>query len=321
LVDLTHAIEMAPRWAIPYRWRAVVHQDAGRYGAALADLDSTLERAPKWPDPYYNRGRVHAAMEQFEAALADFQTFLESGSDGINLRWEQAKALSRLGRWEEALAAIEAAGKIQPKAALNLSRKGFLLLWAGRVGEAVASLSRAVELEPTDARTLQQRAYVAAYGGAGCREVGAGLDAARKLDPDDEWVARETAWVHADVFAKDCPGEFRSDLALGLSRQVVAGDPTVPEFHETLGLVLYRRGAFEEARRELLEAIRLYPQPSASALFTLAMTCRRLGRARDARSAYESAVSRKSATYPGDPRLIRAELESSRLVGVPPRPQ
>jgi tetratricopeptide (TPR) repeat protein len=315
LDDLTHAIELAPSWAIPYRWRAVVHQGAGRYREALADLDKTLERAPKWPDPYYNRGRVHAAMEQFEPALADFQTFLEFGSDGINLRWEQAKALSRLGRWEEALAAIDAAGKIQPKAALNLSRKGFLLLWAGRADEALAALTRAVELEPTDARTLQQRAYVAAYGGAGCGEVAAGLNAARKLDPDDEWVAREVAWIHADVFARDCPTEFRSDLALALAREVVEGDPTTPEFHETLGLVLYRRGSFDEARRELLEAIRLYPQPSASALFALAMTCRRLGRGEEAHSAYERAVSRKRATYPEDPRLIRAQLESSTLVG------
>ncbi len=316
LADLTHAIALAPSWAIPYRWRAVLHQDGGRYGEALADLDRAVERAPRWPDPFYNRGRVHAALEQFEAALADFQRFLAFGSDGINLRWEQAKALSRLGRWDQALAAIDAAEKIQPKTAINPRRRGYLLLWAGRTSDAMAALSRATELEPTDARALEERAYVEAYGGADCREVAKGLEAARKSDPEDEWVARETAWIHADFFAKDCPAEFRSDFALQLARQVARGDPTIPEFHETLGLVLYRKGALDQARRELQEAIRLYPQPSASALFSLAMTCRRLGLPGEARSAYERAVSRQRATYPKDPRLIRAELEASHLLGV-----
>ena len=86
--------------------------------------------------------------------------------------------------------------------------------------------------------------------------------------------------------------------------------------NETLGLVLYRKGALHQARRELQEAIRLYPQPSASALFSLAMTCRRLGLPGEARSAYERAVSRQRATSPKDPRLIRAELEASHLLGV-----
>ena len=136
------------------------------------------------------------------------------------------------------------------------------------------------------------------------------------MDPDDEWVAREIAWIHADVFARDCPAQFRPDLALDLARRVTAGDPTIPEFHETLGLVLYRRGSYEEARRELLEAVKLYPQPSASTLFTLAMTCRRLGRTADARSFDDQAVSRMRATYPRDPRLVRAEREASVVVGA-----
>jgi serine/threonine protein kinase/Flp pilus assembly protein TadD len=319
MVDLGRAIALAPGWAIPYRWRAIIHQGAGRYREALADLDTTLELAPQWPDPYYNRGRVHAAMEQFDAALADFQTFLGFGSDGMNLRWEQAKALSRLGRWDEALAAMDAAGTIQPKSALNLSRKGTLLLWAGRMPEALVSLSGAVDLDPESARALQERAYGAAYGGATCAEVAAELDAALKLDPEDEWVQREIAWIHADVFARDCPARFRADFALSLARRVVTGDPTIPEFHETLGLVLYRRGSFDEARRELITATELYDQPSASTLFTLAMVSRRLGRNADARSFYEQAVSRMRATYPDDPRLVRAALEAAAVVGAGPR--
>ena len=136
------------------------------------------------------------------------------------------------------------------------------------------------------------------------------------MDPDDEWVAREVAWVHADVFAKDCPLQFRPELALSLVRLLVKDDPTTAEFHETLGLVLYRRGAFDEARKELVAATELYPQPSASTLFTLAMTSRRLGRNADARSLYEQAVSRMRATYPHDPRLVRAEAEAAAVVGA-----
>jgi tetratricopeptide (TPR) repeat protein len=253
-------------------------------------------------------------MELFEPALADFRSFLGFGSDGMNVRWEQAKAFSRLGRWEEALAAIEAAERLQPKEALNLSRKGTVLLWAGRMPESVAAFTRGVDLDPSSALALQEKAYGAAYAGVPCPEVSADLAKSLELDPDEEWVAREVAWIHADVFARDCPAEFRPDLALELARRVVAGDATVPEFHETLGLVLYRRGSYEEARRALLEAVRLYSQPSASTLFTLAMTCQRLGRAAEARSFNDQAASRMQATYPNDPRLVRAMREASIVV-------
>lgn len=318
--DLSRAIALAPAWAIPYRWRGVIESGERRYDEALADLDRTLELAPKWPDPYYNRGRVHAAMERFEPALADFQAYLDLGSDGMNLRFEQAKALSRLGRLDEALAAIDAAERLKPKEEINERRRGFLLLWAGRPRDAVAAFSKAVAMDPKSARALQTRAYGAAYAGEPCPAVAEALDEALAMDPDDEWVAREVAWIHADVFAKDCPAQFRPDLALELARRLAKDDPKTPEFRETLGLVLYRRGSFDAARLELEEAVRLYPQPSASTSFTLAMANARLGRSAAARGCYEQGVARMRATYPADPRLVRAEREAASVVGIAARP-
>jgi hypothetical protein len=69
------------------------------------------------------------------------------------------------------------------------------------------------------------------------------------------------------------------------------------------------------SRNGARSAARLYAQPSASASFSLAMSLGKMGHAAEARSAYESAVSRQRATYPQDPRLVRAELESSRVLG------
>jgi tetratricopeptide (TPR) repeat protein len=308
--DMTRAIASAPTWADPYRWRGVIETGEQSYDAALADLDRAIELAPKWPDSFYNRGRVHAAMERFEPALADLQAYLASGADGMNVRFEQAKALSRLGRLDEALAAIDAAVELQPKEELNERRRGFMYLWAGRTKDALAAFSRAVEMDPSSARALQTRAYGAAYAGEPCATVAADLDRARRMDPEDEWVAREVAWIHAAVFATDCPALFRPDQAIALCRRLVKDDPKTAEFHETLGLALYRRGDYAQAKAELEEALRLYPQPSASTLFSLAMTKHRLGQDAEAYADYGRAVARMRATYPDDPRLVRAEREA-----------
>jgi Flp pilus assembly protein TadD len=136
------------------------------------------------------------------------------------------------------------------------------------------------------------------------------------MDPDDEWVAREVAWIHAAVFATDCPAHFRPSQAIALCRRLVKDDPKTAEFHETLGLALYRRGDYANARAELEEARRLYAQPSASTLFSLAMTEHRLGRTAGAREDYARAVARMRATYPDDPRLVRAQREAAAAIGI-----
>ena len=316
LDDSSRAIALAPHWADAHRWRGVLHFNERRWDEALADLDRAVSLAPGWTDPYYNRGRVHAGAERFEAAVADFAELRRRGSDGMNVRWEEAKALSRLGRVEEALASLEAAERLQPREELNPRRRGFVLLWEGRMAEARAAFRRAVDMSPQSARALQTRAYADAYAGAPCPGVAADLGRALEMAPQDEWIWREVALIHADVFAIDCPQQFRADLALDLARRAVRFDTMTPEFHETLGLVLYRAGEARGARDAARAAAELYPQSSASTLFLLALTSRRLGFVAEAREQFRAATARMEATYPNDPRLVRRRREAAQAVGL-----
>lgn len=93
--------------------RAVAHQEAGRFEAALADLEHVLVLTPDHPEAHTRRGWI----------------------------------LARLGRLAEGIAAHEAAIRAAPAFASAWSNLGVALQAAGRHDEALQALQRGVALD------------------------------------------------------------------------------------------------------------------------------------------------------------------------------
>jgi tetratricopeptide (TPR) repeat protein len=76
-----------------------------------------------------------------------------------------------------------------------------------------------------------------------------------------------------------------------LARQAVASEPDNSAYLDTLGWVLYKRGRFEEARKYLLQAVDVAPEPDPEVLDHLADASYRMGDYAEAASRWQQAAA------------------------------
>jgi Tetratricopeptide repeat/WD domain, G-beta repeat len=131
--------------------------------------------------------------------------------------------------------------------------------------------------------------------------------------PDQPDVCMELAWIHVAGEKK-----FRDAAkALPLARRAVELAPDEPLYLNTLGVVYYRLGRWDEAIETLQASARANRDgPTAYDLFFLAMTYRQTGQLEKARECYDRAMGWWRARpglaphEPGELRAIRAEADA-----------
>jgi tetratricopeptide (TPR) repeat protein len=323
LADYSRAVEAAPWWAEPYRARAEHYWNTKRFVEALADLDKAIELAPRRGEMYLERAKTLVALEQrYEDALADCETAIDLGTSATfrgrieELLQQKATVLHRLGRVEEAIRTLERAVEERPESRFAYQNLADWLFRLGRIDDALEVADRLVELRPDHPRSWAARVVVLTFRPDSCERVRADLEKVRELGPRDPSNWNSEAWVHAVHLVHACPGLYDPARALELSRKAVEFWPSQGALIDTLGIVLYRNGLYEEARKVLLEAMELLPEESPLTLFSLAMTSRKLGREREARRFYDRGIARMERTVPTNPEYIRHRDEAAALLGV-----
>ena len=112
--------------------------------------------------------------------------------------------------------------------------------------------------------------------------------------PADSKEHRELAAIYNDlawVIATSPDLEFHvADSAVELARMAIRHRPGVPEYYQTLGLVYYRAGNWQEAIEPLEKSMELEGKPLPLAALLLAMAHARLGNAKEAGRWYETAL-------------------------------
>jgi Flp pilus assembly protein TadD len=223
----------------------------GRGEAGADSADGLVESAAD----AFEEGRLEEARERAEAALRVSPRHVAA----LHYR---AAALAELDRLDEARDAYEAAvraGKDDPE--LLLGAADFLLNVVGCDGDAEREdHERALELA-VRGRKLARKAGEAELAGelawlegvalnqlGRSQEALAALNAAQEALPDAVEVLVEQGFALYEL--------CRFDEALEVLRRAEALDPDDPWTHQTLGLVLERRGELEEARRRFARARR-----------------------------------------------------------------
>jgi serine/threonine protein kinase/WD40 repeat protein/Tfp pilus assembly protein PilF len=122
------------------------------------------------------------------------------------------------------------------------------------------------------------------------KKFGQALDALRQAvhtDPGHAMASNSLAWL-----LMTGPKELRDpNAALPLARKAVELEPKQPRYYNTLGIALYRTGAFKEAIPVLEKSLEMGKGTAdAFDLFFLAMCHQRLGEARKAKDCYDRAL-------------------------------
>jgi Tfp pilus assembly protein PilF len=155
---------------------------------------------------------------------------------------------------------------------------------------AIDDFSMVLTLLPSDAKTRVRALVQRSYNYGQIKDYSRTLDdlqQALKLDPDDLQACNNLAWLYATG-----PENLRSpELALPLAQKAVDKAANKWEFLNTLGVVFYRLGKYEQAIATLERSLREgNNQAAAFDLFFLAMCHARLGDAAKAQDCYDRAV-------------------------------
>jgi WD40 repeat protein/cytochrome c-type biogenesis protein CcmH/NrfG len=145
------------------------------------------------------------------------------------------------------------------------------------------------------------------------------LEHALDLKPDQADLCNELAWIHAMG-----PEKIRDiRKALILAQKAVALLPDNPLCLDTLGVVYYRQGDWNQAIATLQRAAAADPGGgTAYDFFFLAMSHRQLGHGEQAQAYYEQAVQRAAAAKPDavqGTELRAVQAEAVELLARPPK--
>ena len=263
--DGNQAVALAPEMATAFRARAYAAYCLGQNESAISDMNEALRLDPEDPWMYYERGRARCAAGDFRAALADAERFLEKCPDEAIGYDALARVRHNMGDLDAALAAIEEAVKLEPKNGELLVYRARFLCKLSRLEEALAGFEAALA-QPCEAK--------------------------------GEWRAVASVglnWVNGRIAMKQ--GNYREAIEqFGAALEIIEQSADLQESIQRLahvyhdrGLAWHSLGEYENALRDLDEAVRLKPEDEDSLYFRahLLLLCNRI---EEASATYEAAL-------------------------------
>ena len=199
VAELSAVLQDEPRMPLARRYRAIAHQAAGRYDAAMADIRAlekegpltaedlvllaetqrlarrpeealaSLDRAarlePRSPEPPLIRGRALRALGRSAEAEAAYRSVLALVPDHVEAQRGLAELAIERGSLEDAGRRLGPIVARDPDDVDALVKLGVVRVRSGRLDEALALFQRAVALSPRDAEALLDLAGVLAKSG------------------------------------------------------------------------------------------------------------------------------------------------------------
>jgi tetratricopeptide (TPR) repeat protein len=212
--------------------------------------------------------RILWKSQRYEAVIQTCRTGLKQAAvcNHVLLRADLARALGALGRWDEALQEAGQAvrdSKDEDRFMLRHLRVR-LLTQAGKNAEAEAECLALLQEYPLPGEALEVRYLLSSVYSASkrLREADAELRECLKIDPTNPAVNNDLGYLWADQAKNLDEGEALIRKAIELDRKnrqnLLSLRPHADrEFHDnacyidSLGWVLYQRGQYDEAKKQL----------------------------------------------------------------------
>jgi tetratricopeptide (TPR) repeat protein len=290
LADYTKAIELAPTAPLHRSNRAMAYKKLHRTQESLDDVNAALKLSLH-EHPHYALCHILIDSGQYLEALEAVDRGIKLIPDSRWIKDARLAVLMRLQRYDDILSerTADVDRAKDPKEIVNtLLTRGRLLRQLGHLAEANADFERAVEqcdaalpngFEGGEIRELRARAdlelgrHDAALAdvGLGRDESGSVLKTPTQIRAEVHFDLRqlERAAHELEQAVRDAPqiGLLRSTLGAALAElgrsdeamaefgQAIAIEPTRPEHLYRRGWVMSMQGNYDEARKDLEEAV------------------------------------------------------------------
>ncbi|HEX2189646.1 MAG TPA: DUF4388 domain-containing protein [Longimicrobiaceae bacterium] len=246
-----------------HRNLGVAFYKTGMYEEATREFRRVTELQPASPDARFFLSLIGLRTGDDRSAVRWLKETIEKGGPRAAAFHNLALALERGGRTDDALAAAEEAARLAPKRPQVLLTRAVLLL---KGGDAPAASRAFAEYREALGEGRPPAAY---FAFAVLAEAAAGRDA-EALRLGEEGLALHP---HAPLLLLHLGAvrERRQEWqeAEALYRRAAEEDGRLPQAHKSLGDVLYRRGAYDEAEAAFGTALELAPDLGDDTYFKL----------------------------------------------------
>ena len=196
LEEVDKIVKLRPQSLQGYKLRAQIHAAAGDLEAALADLGKTLELDAQDVDSLLARAKLQTLNGDFSAALADIERARQMEPESTDVYLTRSTIQAARNHFSQAILDLRIALQNDPK---NLD---YGLLMAAylvadkRPRKAIELLTAIVEDHPKEQEAWRVRGNAQLSIGQHLEAV-ADLEIALQLDPDDDDVLNNLAWLLA----------------------------------------------------------------------------------------------------------------------------
>lgn len=247
----TAAIQADDSYAEAYNGRAAAYNAVRQHQKALVDLNKAIELNPDVPKYYRNRSLALSGLRQNEEALVDDQKGLEMEPDSPRVWSSYGMTLLALERFEEAKQAVEKALELHPNEAHYYYQLGVIASRAGHLEEALEAYNKALSLAPDDADIDSGRRLVLGRLGR-YDEVLAEINHEIKKNPrkGGAYITRSLINFYMERYE-----DAVKDATMALER----GQASQPAAYYNRAIAHWQAGQADQAKSDLLNAIRLMP--------------------------------------------------------------
>lgn len=254
IADLDKAIQMDPDEAIPLVLRARILQQAGETEKASSDLEKVLAKQPDHPAALELRGLIAAEKGDFVAAIRDFRRLLERHDNDAIVHGQLGMLHLAAKQPRAAIKEFTRSIEIDPKQFTSWRGRSDAEISIGDHPAALADLEKALELEPDDDGVLNNLAWLLATSpDDAIRDGKRAIELATKACEETEWkeahIISTLAAGHAET------GDF--ETAKKRSRQAVDVGSETAEVKDQLEKELqsYEEGKPWRERQAVEEAV------------------------------------------------------------------
>jgi len=249
----------------------------GRNDRALEAFDATLRLKKNHSEVHHGRVHVLIALEKYDVAIGAVNRTIQLDQQSPHLRYDKGCILEGLNQREEALQAFAEALSIDEKFTDAYEARARLFLGRSEFAKAFDAFESAI-----------------AHGNS------------------EPHFVNEVAWLMISI---PDAGHQRPARAVELARKAVHAAPKHHQFHNTIGVALFRTGDWRKALDALEKSMRLSSGGNAFDWFFVAMAKHEL-KTEGARAWYEKAIAWMDKHAPQDPELQRFRAEAAEVLGV-----
>ncbi|MBV9774679.1 MAG: DUF4388 domain-containing protein [Gemmatimonadetes bacterium] len=247
-----------------HRNLGVAFYKTGMYEEATREFRRVVELQPGNLDARFFLALIGLRVGDDRLAMRSLKETIEQGGPRASAFHNLALTLERMGRLPDARAAADEAARLAPKRPPVLLSRAILVLKQGEVAEAARGFAAYRE-----ALGEGKRPPAAYFAFALLAEAAAGRDAEALRLGEDGVAAHPHSALLLLHFGAVRERRAEWDQAEALYRRSVEEDGDIPQTYKSLGDVLYRRGAYDEAAEAYGRALKLAPDLGDDVYFKL----------------------------------------------------